>query len=98
MVLWGILAAFVGLKGIQYVAKVATYLPLIPLVILLLLVASRPSAASAASTPAALVATQQDRRTRTPAACSDVGRAGVHADLRRRLLRHGRRGRRGLRH
>src|ERR1035438_6259984 len=29
MVIWGALAAFVGLKGIQYVAKVATYLPLI---------------------------------------------------------------------
>jgi len=29
-------AAFVGLKGIQYVAKVATYLPIIPLVVLLL--------------------------------------------------------------
>jgi len=28
-------AAFVGLKGIQYVAKVATYLPIIPLVVLL---------------------------------------------------------------
>jgi len=39
MVVWGILAAFVGLKGIQYVAKVATYLPLIPLTILLLLLA-----------------------------------------------------------
>lgn len=37
MVVWGILAAFVGLKGIQYVAKVATFLPLIPFVILLLL-------------------------------------------------------------
>ena len=35
MVVWGILAAFMGLKGIQYVAKVATYLPLIPLVVLL---------------------------------------------------------------
>ncbi len=35
MVLWGVLAAFMGLKGIQYVAKVATYLPLIPLVVLL---------------------------------------------------------------
>ena len=35
MVLWGALAAFIGLKGIQYVAKVATYLPLIPLIILL---------------------------------------------------------------
>ena len=39
MVIWGVLAAFVGLKGIQYVAKVATYLPLIPLAILLILVA-----------------------------------------------------------
>jgi cytosine permease len=39
MVIWGVLAAFVGLKGIQYVAKVATYLPLIPLVILAMLVA-----------------------------------------------------------
>jgi cytosine permease len=36
-VLWAGLAAFVALKGIQYVAKVATFLPLIPLVILLLL-------------------------------------------------------------
>src|ERR1019366_5955675 len=34
MVVWGVLAAFVGLKGIQYVAKVATYLPLIPLIVL----------------------------------------------------------------
>jgi cytosine permease len=32
-----VLAAFVGLKGIQYVGKVATYLPLIPLAILLIL-------------------------------------------------------------
>lgn len=37
MVVWGVLAAFVGLKGIQYVARVATYLPLIPLVTLLVL-------------------------------------------------------------
>lgn len=36
-VVWAIVAAFVGLKGIQYVAKVATYFPLIPLVILLIL-------------------------------------------------------------
>jgi cytosine permease len=35
MIAWGVLAAFVGLKGIQYVAKVATYLPLIPLATLL---------------------------------------------------------------
>ena len=37
MVVWGVLAAFVGLKGIQYVGRVATYLPLIPLGILLIL-------------------------------------------------------------
>src|SRR5262249_30749813 len=35
-VVWATAAAFVGLKGIQYVAKVATYLPLIPLAVLLL--------------------------------------------------------------
>ena len=35
VVVWTLLAAFVGLKGIQYVAKVATYLPLIPLVVLI---------------------------------------------------------------
>jgi len=38
-VLWAILAAFVGLKGIQYVAKVATFLPLIPVAILVILLA-----------------------------------------------------------
>jgi len=36
-VVWALVAAFVGLKGIHYVAKVATYLPLIPFVILLIL-------------------------------------------------------------
>jgi cytosine permease len=39
MVIFGALAAFVGLKGIQYVARVSTYLPLIPLAILLMLLA-----------------------------------------------------------
>jgi cytosine permease len=39
MVVWGLLAAFIGLKGIQYVARVATYIPLIPLAILLALLA-----------------------------------------------------------
>jgi len=34
-ILWTLAAAFVGLKGIQYVARVATYLPLIPLVVLI---------------------------------------------------------------
>ncbi len=46
-VLWAGGAAFVGLKGIQYVAKVATFLPLIPLAVLLLaLVKFAPSAGS----------------------------------------------------
>lgn len=36
-VVWAAVAAFVGLKGIHYVARVATYLPLIPLVVLLVL-------------------------------------------------------------
>jgi cytosine permease len=36
-ILWAAAAAFMGLKGIQYVAKVATYLPLIPLGILIIL-------------------------------------------------------------
>lgn len=35
MAIWAILAAFVGLKGIQYLGKVATYIPLIPFVILI---------------------------------------------------------------
>jgi cytosine permease len=35
-VVWAVGAAFVGLKGIQYVAKVATFLPLIPLVVLII--------------------------------------------------------------
>jgi cytosine permease len=35
-VVWAAGAAFVGLKGIQYVAKVATFLPVIPLLVLLL--------------------------------------------------------------
>ena len=35
-IIWTLAAAIVGLKGIQYVAKVATYLPLIPLVVLVM--------------------------------------------------------------
>ena len=34
---WIIIAAFIGLKGIKYVASVATFLPIIPFVILLVL-------------------------------------------------------------
>lgn len=33
---WAVAAAFVGLKGIQYVAKVATFLPIIPLAVLII--------------------------------------------------------------
>ncbi len=33
---WTIAAAFVGLKGIQYVARVATFLPIIPLIVLIM--------------------------------------------------------------
>jgi cytosine permease len=36
-IVWAIAAAFMGLKGIQYVARVATFLPLIPLTILIVL-------------------------------------------------------------
>ena len=35
--LWAIAAAFMGLKGIQYVAKVASFFPIIPLAILVIL-------------------------------------------------------------
>jgi cytosine permease len=37
---WVVVAAFVGLKGIRYVARVATYFPLIPMVILVVLLVS----------------------------------------------------------
>jgi len=37
---WIVLGAFVGVKGIQYVAKVATFMPLIPLAILIILFVS----------------------------------------------------------
>jgi purine-cytosine permease-like protein len=38
-IVWSVAAAFMGLKGIQYVAKIATFLPLVPLVILIILTA-----------------------------------------------------------
>ncbi len=38
--IFAVTCAFIGLKGIQYVARVATYLPLIPLVVLLILLAN----------------------------------------------------------
>jgi cytosine permease len=45
-IIWGVAAAFVGLKGIQYVARVATYLPLIPIVVLLMMFFSTGLSAS----------------------------------------------------
>ncbi len=35
-IIWTLAAAFVGLKGIQYVARVATFLPIIPLIVLIM--------------------------------------------------------------
>jgi len=35
-ILWGLAAAFVGVKGIQYVAKIATFLPIVPLIMILI--------------------------------------------------------------
>lgn len=72
MVLWGILAAFVGLKGIQYVAKVATFLPLIPLAILLILLAKTAGGACAFD-PAKLIQIHQAAAPGSPAALSAVG-------------------------
>jgi cytosine permease len=51
-IVWGIAAAFVGLKGIQYVARVATYLPLIPLAVLLIGLAKFGPSASSYTPPA----------------------------------------------
>ena len=58
MVIWGVLAAFVGLKGIQYVAKVATWMPLIPLISLVILVAATIGSVGSFD-PEKLIATQQ---------------------------------------
>jgi cytosine permease len=44
-VLWGLAAAFVGVKGIQYVAKVATYLPIVPLIMILIVFCSNVGSA-----------------------------------------------------
>ena len=52
-VVWALGAAFVGLKGIQYVAKVATYLPLIPLAVLILGLALFAGSAGSYTPPAA---------------------------------------------
>ena len=69
----GIAAAFIGLKGIHYVARVATYLPLIPLVILLILAGKtfagvgnfKPALLTAGTTTAAPAAWEPDSRLST---------------------------------
>lgn len=75
MVVWGVLAAFVGLKGIQYVAKVATYLPLIPLTILLILLGKTAGGISTFD-PQAFIAMG---KTATPNAPEALGSFGVLA-------------------
>jgi cytosine permease len=72
MVVWGVLAAFVGLKGIQYVAKVATWLPLIPLVILVLLLANTAGTIGGFD-PAKFVALHQSVVTGVPPALGFFG-------------------------
>ena len=72
MVVWGILAAFVGLKGIQYVAKVATYLPLIPLITLIWLFAKTAGSLSSFD-PSHLVAAQQALAPTAPPMLDSIG-------------------------
>jgi cytosine permease len=72
MVIWGVLAAFVGLKGIQYVAKVATYLPLIPIITLLWLFAKTVGSVGSFD-PAQLIAAQQTLAPNAPSALSALG-------------------------
>lgn len=72
MVIWGALACFLGLKGIQYVAKVATYLPLIPLVVLVWLVGKTIGHVGDFSAPA-LVTAQQATNLTGPGALSTFG-------------------------
>lgn len=50
--LWGLTFAFVSAKGIQYVAKVATFLNFIPLVMLLIVAAQTVGSAGAYKVPA----------------------------------------------
>jgi len=38
-IIWAVIAAFIGLKGIKYVGMVASYMPIFPIVILLVLLA-----------------------------------------------------------
>jgi cytosine permease len=71
-VVWAAGAAFIGLKGVQYVAQVATYLPLIPLAVLLYaLIKFAPSAGS--YLPAAAMAPDSGPFTRLLAMTAMIG-------------------------
>jgi cytosine permease len=72
MIVWGILAAFVGLKGIQYVARVSTYLPLIPLVILILMLVNTMGGV-ASFDPQKTIAAHQVLAPTAPAALGTLG-------------------------
>jgi cytosine permease len=72
MAVWGILAAFVGLKGIQYVARVSTYLPLIPLGILLVMLAKTIGTVGSFD-PSVMIAAQKAVVPTAPAALTTVG-------------------------
>jgi len=72
MVVWGVLAAFVGLKGIQYVAKVATYLPLIPLAILIILL-TKTAGSIGGFEPSKLISLNQEIVPNVPSALSSFG-------------------------
>jgi len=67
-------AAFIGLKGIQYVARVATWLPLIPLVILMVLLV-KTCGGIGSFTPGKLIQPEQADAVAQAAA---VGMAPVH--------------------
>ena len=72
MEVWGVLAAFVGLKGIQYVAKVATYLPLIPLFTLIWLFA-KTAGSIGSFEPAKMVAAQLALAPTAPPSLAGIG-------------------------
>jgi len=77
MVIWGLLAAFVGLKGIQYVAKVATYLPLIPLIVLIWLFVRTAGGVGSFDSSQFVAA----HRTQEPDAPARLGSLGVIAAI-----------------
>jgi cytosine permease len=72
MIVWGVLAAFVGLKGIQYVARVSTYLPLIPLAILLIMLVKTLGGVGNLD-PQKLIASHQALAPTAPAALGALG-------------------------